>query len=924
MEKFIDIKGAKMHNLKNIDLKIQHSKITVITGLSGSGKSTIAFDTIFAEGQRRYIESLSSYARQFLGKLDKPKVEYIKGIAPSIAIEQKKYSNNPRSTVGTTTEIYDYIKSIFSIIGKTISPISGCEVKKDSTSNVIDKLRKIKKNTRCLILSPISFIDKTSFQTKLNILKEQGYARIFINNKIFSIDELIIDIPKKIHESYLIVDRISINFDKKSNINRYNDSINLAFIEGNGKCIVYIYESQKKITFSKEFELDNIKFTEPNEHFFTFNNPVGACKKCNGLGITIDVDPNLVIPNKNISLFDGAIAPWKGEKMIAYKNKFIKHAKKYNFPIHRPINRLNDNQLYLLWYGNNEIKGINDFFNYLEKKSYKIQYRVMLSRYRGKTTCQECMGTRLKKETGYVKINNKSIIDILLMPLDVLLIFFKTLKTNEENTRKIKNILPEIINRLDFLIKLGLGYLTLNRSSNSLSGGESQRINIAKSIGGGLIGSIYILDEPSIGLHPKDTKELIIVLKALRNLGNTVIVVEHEEEIIKAADEIIDIGPMAGIFGGQVIFQGKYEKLIEANNSITADYLNGTKNISIPKQRRKSKNKLKITGINENNLKNIDIEVPLNSFVCVTGVSGSGKSTLVKNVILPCVKNKLGIYGDKQGDFITFKANMDNIQSVDFVDQNPIGKSSRSNPATYVKAFDDIRELFSRQGLSKARGYKPGFFSYNVPGGRCEVCEGDGEIVIGMQFMADVNLICRECNGKRYKNETLDIKYRNKNISDILNMDIKTAFDFFKNSDKRIEEKIILKITPLIKVGLGYLKLGQSLNTLSGGESQRIKLASFLAKKNKPTLFIFDEPTTGLHFHDINKLILAFNELIKEKHSIIVIEHNIDVIKCSDYIIDLGPDGGENGGDIVFNGTPEDIINCKTSITGKYLKNKIC
>ena len=924
MEKFIDIKGAKMHNLKNLDLKIPHKKISVITGLSGSGKSTIAFDTIFAEGQRRYIESLSSYARQFLGKLDKPNVEYIKGIAPSIAIEQKTYSNNPRSTVGTSTEIYDYIKSMFSIIGKTISPISGNEVRKNSTSDVIDALKKIKKNSRCLILSPISNIDKTSFKKKINNLKEQGYVRIFLNKKIYSIDDLIIDTPNKIKEPYLIIDRITLNSDNQIYINTYNDSINLAFIEGNGKCKIYIIESQKMLTFSNKFELDKIQFTEPSEHFFTFNNPIGACNKCNGFGMAIDIDPNLVIPNKNISLFDGAIAPWKGQKMMRYKNNFIKYAKKYNFPIHRPINKLNDNELYLLWNGNAELKGINDFFNYLEKKSYKIQYRVMLSRYRGKTICKECKGTRLRKETSYVKIYNKSIIDLLLMPLDNLLIFFKTLKTNREDLKKIKNILPEIITRLELLKKIGLGYLTLNRSSNTLSGGESQRISIAKSIGSGLIGSMYILDEPSIGLHPKDTEQLILILKRLRDLGNTVIIVEHEEEIMKAADEIIDMGPMAGINGGQVVFQGKYEKLIKTNNSLTANYLNGTKNIPIPTKRRKSKNKLKITGINENNLKNIEIELPLNSLVCVTGVSGSGKSSLVKNVILPCVKNKLGIYGEKQGDFMFFEANMDNIQSVDFIDQNPIGKSSRSNPATYVKAFDDIRELFSRQGLAKARGYKSGFFSYNVPGGRCEVCEGDGKIVIGMQFMADVNLICKECKGKRYKNETLDIKYKDKNISDILNMDIESALDFFKHGEERIEKKIVLKITPLVKVGLGYLKLGQSLNTLSGGESQRIKLASFLAKKNKPTLFIFDEPTTGLHFHDINKLILALNELIKEKHSIIIIEHNIDVIKCSDYIIDMGPEGGDKGGHIVFNGTPEEIINCKTSITGKYLKEKIC
>jgi len=925
MQKHIEIKGARMHNLKNIDVKIPHGKLTVITGLSGSGKSTLAFDTLFAEGQRRYIESLSSYARQFLGKLNKPEADYIKGIVPAIAIEQKVTSNNPRSTVGTSTEIYDYLKVIFSRIGRTTSPISGNEVKKHSVSDVIDLLRKLDTGSKCLILAPLSKFESYGIDRHLEILKQQGYVRLFLNGEILLIEDVIPNTSKRIEQAYLIIDRISTDFSDEDNISRYGDSINLAFVEGHGTCLLHIVSKKKEYSFSNKFELDGMSFQEPNEHFFTFNNPFGACKKCEGFGMVIGVDPNLVIPNKNISIFEGAVAPWKGEKMIAHMNKFIDKASDFDFPIHRPINNLNTAELDLLWNGNKQVKGINQFFDFVESKSYKIQYRVMLSRYRGKTECHDCKGTRLRKDTNYVKIEGKCISDIILLPLEDALTFFEELKPNKHDAQITKRILPEITSRLHFLKEVGLGYLTLNRSSGSLSGGESQRIHLATSLGSSLVGSMYILDEPSIGLHPKDTKRLIFVLKALRDIGNTVIVVEHEEDIMKAADEILDIGPMAGVYGGEVVFQGDHKKIRTAKNSLTADYLNGKEVIPVPNQRRKSKNKLTITGARQNNLKNIDVDFPLHSLVCVTGVSGSGKSTLVKDVLLPCVKKKLEIYGDKQGEFKSFTGDMQYVQLVEFVDQNPIGKSSRSNPATYVKAFDDIRDLFTRQPLAKTRGYKPGFFSYNVDGGRCEVCEGDGEITVGMQFMADVHLNCEECNGTRYKSETLDIKFRDQSISDILHMDIQSALEFFQAGKERIEEKIISKLTPLVKVGLGYLKLGQSSSTLSGGEAQRIKLASFLAKgtKSNPTLFIFDEPTTGLHFHDVDKLIIAFNQLINAGHSIIVIEHNMDVVKCADHIIDIGPEGGAKGGTILFEGTPEDIVNCKASFTGKYLKGKI-
>lgn len=924
-EKFIEIKGARIHNLKNMDVKIPHGKFTVITGLSGSGKSSLAFDTLYAEGQRRYIESLSSYARQFLGKLDKPEADYIKGIAPAIAIEQKVTSNNPRSTVGTSTEIYDYLKVLFSRIGKTYSPISGNEVKKNNVTDVIDYLKKFDTNDKIVILAPLIGFEKYGNERQLEILKQQGYVRLYFNDEFLSIDDAIEKTPKGIEKSLLVIDRISVDFSEEDNISRYGDSIALAYAEGNGECQVLSMKDGKKQSFSNRFELDGMEFQEPNEHFFTFNNPFGACKKCEGFGQVIGIDENLVIPNKSLSLYEGAVVPWKGDTMSKYLYQFIDKATEFNFPIHRPIIDLTEEELDLLWNGNKKVKGIYHFFEFVESKSYKIQYRVMLSRYRGKTACPDCKGTRLRKDANYVKIEGKSITDIVLMPIEDSLAAFQKMKKESDDNNITKRIFPEIINRLNFLNEVGLGYLTLNRASNSLSGGESQRIHLATSLGSSLVGSMYILDEPSIGLHPKDTERLVNVLKSLRDIGNTVIVVEHEEDIMQAADQILDIGPMAGAFGGEVVFQGTHKELVKAKNSLTADYLTGKQIIPVPERRRTSKNKLTISGARQHNLKNITVDFPLHSLVCVTGVSGSGKSTLVKEILLPAVKKELDIYGDKQGEFKSFSGDMNHIKAVEFVDQNPIGKSSRSNPITYVKAFDDIRDLYSRQPLAKMRGYKPGFFSFNVDGGRCEVCEGEGDITVGMQFMADVHLTCEQCKGTRYKAETLEVEYRGKSIADLLDMDIESAYAFFQEGNDKIEEKIVAKIEPLVKVGLGYLKLGQASSTLSGGEAQRIKLASFLSKgANSPdTLFVFDEPTTGLHFHDVNKLIIAFNELINKGHSIIVIEHNLDVIKCADHIIDIGPEGGSKGGNILFSGTPEDLIKEPKSYTGKYLKEKL-
>ena len=925
-QQYIHIKGARVHNLKNLEVKIPHGKISVITGLSGSGKSSLAFDTLYAEGQRRYVESLSSYARQFLGKLDKPETDFIKGISPAIAIEQKVISSNPRSTVGTSTEIYDYVKLLFARIGKTYSPISGNLVKKHTVSDVLDYIKTLDEGTRAYILAPIPSFEKYGIERQLQILKDQGYARLFYKGEVLDLDEIdpkLIE-NKKITEAKILIDRIkSVQQDEEALI-RMADSVSLAFAEGNGNCDIYLTDENKNIHFNNRFELDGMEFVETSEHFFTFNNPFGACRTCEGFGSVIGIDPNLVFPDTSLSVYQGAIAAWKGDSMGEYLKELIHGAPKFDFPIHRPVDDLTEQEMELLWTGNKHFTGLNTFFKFLESQSYKIQYRVMLSRYRGKTLCPDCKGTRLRKDTNYVKIGGKTVTEIVLMPIDQASIFFQNLELPVSEINVSKRLLPEITNRLRFLEEVGLGYLTLNRQSNSLSGGESQRINLATSLGSSLVGSMYILDEPSIGLHPRDTEKLIKVLKQLRDIGNTVIIVEHEEDIMQAADEIIDIGPMAGIYGGEVVFQGNHDELIHGANSLTAKYLTGKLKIEIPKKRKKSNQQIKVIGAKENNLKNVSVSFPLFNLVCVTGVSGSGKSTLVKDILYPAVRKHLGQFGDFQGNFQSIEGDLKMVKAIEFIDQNPIGKSSRSNPVTYVKAFDDIRELFARLPLSVSRGYRPGFFSFNVEGGRCEMCEGEGQTTVGMQFMADVHLLCEACEGSRYKQETLEIEFEGKNIADILNLDIETALEFFKNSKNKLSEKIVAKIQPLVDVGLGYLKMGQSSSTLSGGEAQRVKLASFLSKgDNSPsTLFIFDEPTTGLHFYDIEKLLIAFQRLINQGNSIIVIEHNADIIKCADWVIDLGPEGGNKGGNIVFEGTPEDMIKDKNSYTGQFLKKK--
>ena len=914
---YIIIKGAALHNLKNVDVAIPRNKLVVITGLSGSGKSSLAFDTLYAEGQRRYVESLSSYARQFLGKLNKPKVEYIKGIAPAIAIEQKVNSTNPRSTVGTSTEVYDYLKLLYARIGKTISPISGHEVKKDSVSDVLNYLKTFETDTKLLLLAPILIDKGRKLETLLHVLEQQGYARIKVNNKIVRLNEYT---PKKNDDLFLVVDRIIMNHDEDF-FNRLADSVQTAFFEGKGECIIEKVSDQSSHTFSNKFELDGMTFLEPNTHLFSFNNPYGACPTCEGYGNIIGIDKDLVIPNTTLSIYDNAIAPWKSESFQVYKDNLIDNAYKFDFPIHKPYYELTQAQQQLLWDGNSYFEGLHAFFKFLEEKTYKIQYRVMLSRYRGKTECTECHGQRLRQEANYVKVAGKTISDLVQLPIDEVLAFFNELSLSENDYNIAKRLLKEINNRLSFLFDVGLGYLTLNRTSNTLSGGESQRINLATSLGSSLVGSMYILDEPSIGLHSRDTERLIKVLKGLRDLGNTVIVVEHDEDIMRAADYIIDIGPEAGTFGGELVAEGNFKKIIEAN-SLTANYLNGGMQIDIPKKRKTSKNYIEIVGAREHNLKNIDVKFPLNTLTVVTGVSGSGKTTLIRKILYPALQKLLFNYGEKAGQFTELKGAYTSVQNIEFVDQNPIGRSSRSNPVTYIKAYDDIRALFTLQKLAKIRAYKAKHFSFNVDGGRCETCKGDGKVVVGMQFMADVHLICETCNGKRFKKEILEVQFEGKSIADVLNLTIDDAIAFFKLHNQK---RIISKLQPLQDVGLGYVQLGQSSSTLSGGEAQRIKLASFLVKgttKDK-TLFIFDEPTTGLHFHDIKKLLASFNALLDKGHSIIVVEHNIDLIKCADYIIDLGQEGGKNGGSLLFEGTPEELMKSKKSYTAKYLKEKL-
>ncbi|WP_046744733.1 excinuclease ABC subunit UvrA [Kordia zhangzhouensis] len=913
----IIIKGAKLHNLKNIDVVIPRNKLVVITGLSGSGKSSLAFDTLYAEGQRRYVESLSSYARQFLGRLHKPKVEYIKGIAPAIAIEQKVNSTNPRSSVGTTTEIYDYLKLLYARIGKTFSPISGEEVKKHTVTDVIEYVKTFEERSKLLLLAPITIPqDRSAFHT-IKVLAQQGYARIKKNGEVFRID----DITENFDDEFsLVIDRIVVSHDDDF-YNRLADAVQTAFFEGKGECYVESLSDQKAVHFSNKFELDGMKFLEPNVHLFSFNNPYGACPKCEGYGDVIGIDEDLVIPNTGLSVYENAIFPWRGESMGWYRDQLVNNAYKFDFPIHKPWFELTEEQKQLVWEGNDYFEGLHQFFAFLEEKSYKIQNRVMLSRYRGKTKCAVCGGKRLRQEANYVKVGGKTITDLVVMPLNELSVFFEELHLNEHDKQIAQRLLKEINNRLLFLTNVGLDYLTLNRKSNSLSGGESQRINLATSLGSSLVGSMYILDEPSIGLHPKDSERLIKVLESLRDLGNTVIVVEHDEDIMQAADEIIDIGPEAGTHGGNVVAFGNYDTILKAD-SLTAKYLNKTMQIEVPKKRRTSPQFVKIVGARENNLKNIDVTFPLNVLTVVTGVSGSGKSSLVKKILYPSLLKEIGGYGEKAGQFSKLEGKYSHIKHIEFVDQNPIGRSSRSNPVTYIKAYDDIRSLFANQKLSKIRNYKTKHFSFNVDGGRCETCKGEGQVTIEMQFMADVHLECETCGGKRFKKEVLEVTFQDKNIDDILNMTIDDAMDFFTEHN---ETKIHKKLKPLQDVGLGYVTLGQSSSTLSGGEAQRIKLASFLVKGNtkEKALFIFDEPTTGLHFHDIKKLLKSFDALIDKGHSIIVVEHNIELIKCADYIIDLGPEGGKNGGTLVASGTPEEVARNKNSFTGNYLQEKL-
>lgn len=918
-KEFILIKGAQLHNLKNIDVAIPRNQLVVITGLSGSGKSSLAFDTLYAEGQRRYVESLSSYARQFLGRLQKPQVEFIKGIAPAVAIEQKVNSTNPRSTVGTTTEIYDYLKLLYARIGKTYSPVSGNIVKKDSTSDVVDFIKTLDAGQKMLLLAPIVLEEGRTIQDKLKALQNQGYARVFWKDQVIRIDEATAQNIKSVNLK-LVVDRIIVRHEEDF-YNRLADAIEMAFYEGKGQCNIQSMDGSVVKAFSNNFKLDGQKFFEPNTHFFSFNNPYGACPKCEGYGDVIGIDKTLVIPNTTLSIYENAIFPWRGESMSYFRDLLVNNGHKFDFPIHKPYFQLTPKQKKLLWTGNQYFEGLDSFFEELESKSYKVQNRVMLSRYRGKTKCSQCHGKRLRTEAQFVKIQNKSITDLVDMPIRKLKGFFMDLKLSDSDFEIAKRLIVEINNRLKFLTDVGLDYLTLNRKSNTLSGGESQRINLATSLGSSLVGSMYILDEPSIGLHPKDTERLISVLKSLRDLGNTVIVVEHDEAIMGAADHVIDIGPEAGSLGGEVVAEGSFKNLLK-QDTLTSKYLNGTLKIEVPIQRRNSKYNIKIEGARANNLKNIDVEFPLNSLTVVTGVSGSGKSTLVKNILYPALHKKLIGYGDKPGEFSNLSGHFPNIKFLEFIDQNPIGRSSRSNPVTYVKAYDDIRTLFAKQKLSVVRNYQPKHFSFNVDGGRCPSCKGEGSVTIEMQFMADVKLKCDSCKGKRFKDDILDIKFENHSIDDILNMTIDDALSFFKTHNC---SKIVKKLQPLQDVGLGYVTLGQSSSTLSGGEAQRIKLASFLGKGQSAEtgLFIFDEPTTGLHFHDIKKLLDSFNALIDRGHSIIVIEHNLELIKSADYIIDLGPEGGENGGQLLATGTPEEVMKSKISNTALHLKNHV-
>lgn len=963
---FIIIKGARVHNLKNVDVALPRNKFVVITGLSGSGKSSLAFDTLYAEGQRRYVESLSSYARQFIGRMDKPDMDYIKGISPAVAIEQKVNTRNPRSTVGTSTEIYDYLKLLFARIGKTYSPVSGQLVKRNTVEDVVNHIRSFPDQTKVILFAPLFAHPGRTMEEELTLLLQKGFVRVKVKDEIKKIEDLLqepklmtqldesagitsvkskskstvkkkktVDEPgapvhsSKVNALEVVIDRLVIDSKDESNESRIADSVQTAFFEGHGECKTEVMLSEESVVthFSNRFELDGIAFEEPGTQLFSFNNPYGACKRCEGFGSVIGIDEDLVIPDKSLSIYEGAIVCWRGEKMKEWNEDLIRKAYKFDFPIHRAIYDLTPDQKALLWTGNSYFKGLNDFFKWVETQAYKIQYRVMLSRYRGRTTCPDCRGTRLRPDANYVKIAGLSITDIVLMPVKESLEFFRKLSLSAHEEQIAKRILLEITNRLQFLSDVGLGYLTLNRLSNTLSGGESQRINLATSLGSSLVGSMYILDEPSIGLHPRDTERLISVLKSLRDVGNTLIVVEHDEEIMKQADQLIDIGPDAGSHGGELIFQGTYEEILNDSRSYTGRYLGGSEKIPLPYRRRFPSGYVRIEGARENNLKNLNVKFPLGVMTVVTGVSGSGKTSLVKKILYPALKKIHGGYGEQSGSFDKITGDYNKITSIEFVDQNPIGKSSRSNPVTYVKAYDEIRALYADLPLSRARKYKPSHFSFNIEGGRCEVCEGEGEVTIEMQFMADIHLLCENCQGKRFKQEILEVEYKGKNVSDILNMTVDDAIEFFSAPIKSFgnDQKIASKLKPLAEVGLGYIKLGQSSSTLSGGEAQRIKLASFLSKGNAHdhTMFIFDEPTTGLHFHDIKKLLKAFDMLIDQGNSIVIIEHNSEVIKCADWVIDLGPEGGNEGGYLIYEGSPDELPNCESSETGRFLKDKL-
>jgi len=918
--KYISIKGARVNNLKNIDVNIPRNKLVVITGLSGSGKSSLAFDTLYAEGQRRYVESLSSYARQFLGRMSKPECDFIKGIPPAIAIEQKVSSRNPRSTVGTSTEIYEYLRLLYARIGKTFSPVSGQEVKKHSIEDIVSCMLSYPEGTRYTILTAFRLPEDRTLQQQLEIDLKQGFNRIEVNGEMVRIEEYT---PKADDTVYLLVDRMAVDTTKDA-ISRLTDSAETAMYEGNGICMLRFYlpdGSTQLHTFSTTFEADGITFEEPNDQMFSFNSPVGACPKCEGFGKVIGIDEHLVVPNRALSIYDGAVMCWRGEKMSEWKDELIRNADKFDFPIFTPYYELTNEQRRVLWDGNKYFHGIHDFFRMLEENQYKIQYRVMLARYRGKTLCPVCHGARLKPEAGYVRVGDKNISELVDLPITELAAFFDSLKLNEHDQAVATRILTEINSRIKFLIDVGLGYLTLNRLSNSLSGGESQRINLATSLGSSLVGSLYILDEPSIGLHSRDTDRLIAVLRQLQALGNTVVVVEHDEEIIRAADYIIDIGPNAGRLGGEIVYEGDMNDLKKGSNSHTVHYLLGEEVIPVPQFRRPWNNYIEIKGARENNLKGVDVKFPLNVMTVVTGVSGSGKSTLVRDIFFRALKRELDECSDRPGEFVSIGGDIRNLRNIEFVDQNPIGKSSRSNPVTYLKAYDEIRKLWADQPLSKQMGYTAGYFSFNSEGGRCEECKGEGTVTVEMQFMADLVLECESCHGKRFKTDTLEVQFHGMNIYDILNMTINQAVEFFTKHGQR---KIIKKLTPLQDVGLGYIKLGQTSSTLSGGENQRVKLAYYLSQeKADPTMFIFDEPTTGLHFHDIRKLLEAFDALIRRGHSIVIIEHNMDVIKCADHVIDLGPEGGDKGGNLVAAGTPEEVAACAASYTGQFLKEKL-